>query len=179
MYREDDERKPVNHYGWTKVAAEDAVREADGNTAIARLPLVMGLPAFEGGNSFLAKMLAAWKRGESVGVPDNEVRTPVDVVTAARALLELCELDFQDTVHIAGNERLNRFDYVKRIAERFGYSQDWVEANDPSSIPNRAPRPLDVSLDNHKARELFRTPMLDVEPSADLVREVSASWFAA
>lgn len=173
MYAEDAARRPVNHYGWTKVAAEDAVLAAYPETAVARLPLVMGFPASSGGDSFLARMLPEWKAGRAVEVPGTEVRTPVDVVTAGRALLELAGNAFSGTIHVAGTERINRLDYVRTIAELMGFDGGLVTERAPASLPERAPRPLDVSLAATLARETLSTPMLGVAESVDLVRAAS------
>lgn len=168
-YREDDTPGPVNYYGQTKLEAEAAVIETASNWAIGRLAIVMGLPFFGRGNTFLPKMLAALKEGKQVGVPQAEIRTPVDVVTAGRALLELAGNDFQGRVHLAGNEVVRRVDMAKRIAAQLGYSPDLIVPNDPSTIPGRVARPRDVSLDNTVARTALKTPMRDLEDAVGLV----------
>jgi len=114
-------------------------------------------------------MLAKWEKGEAVGVPPVEVRSPVDVVTLGRALLELAGNDFTGFIHLSGNDILNRCDLVRRIAKRLGYPEDWVVPNDPVLLPGRAPRPRDVSLSNAKARRALRTPMRGVEDGLDLI----------
>jgi dTDP-4-dehydrorhamnose reductase len=171
FYKEDDDRRPVNHYGWTKAAAEDAVLAVNPKSAVVRLPLIVGWPAQTGGNSFLALMMPKWKAGETVGVPGNEIRTPVDVATAAEALLELAKLDFAGRIHIAGTERINRLDFVRNLAVALGFRTEQVEENDPTKIPGRAARPLDVSLDTALARQTLKTPLLDASASIDRVVE--------
>jgi len=167
-YREDDPPGPLNWYAETKVRAERYVASEAGRAAVVRTALVMGLPVLGLGNSFLARMVESFDAGREVGVPANEVRTPVDVITLARALLELAGDDFTGLIHIAGNDRLNRFAMVQQIADRLGYDRGLVVAKDPSVLPGRAPRPLDVSLDNGKAGTVLQTPMRGLQDGLEL-----------
>lgn len=167
MYREDDPPQPVNVYGGTKVRAEQAVATTLPGAAIVRLSLVMGLPILERGNSFLARMLDAWREGKPVRVPSDEVRTPVDVVTLARAILELASGGTAGIVHVAGNDRLPRDEMARRIARRLGVDESLVLPTS-GATPGRAPRPRDVSLDNARARRILQTPMLGLEEGLDL-----------
>jgi dTDP-4-dehydrorhamnose reductase len=67
-YDEDDLPGPVNFYAETKVEAEQIVARLGPQTVIARLSLVVGLPVLGAGNSFLARMVAAFKDGRRVAV---------------------------------------------------------------------------------------------------------------
>ncbi len=68
-YNEDDLPGPVNFYAETKVEAEQIVARLGPQAVIARLSLVVGLPVLGAGNSFLARMLAAFIAGRTVAVP--------------------------------------------------------------------------------------------------------------
>lgn len=168
-YTEDDPPNPVNLYGRTKVAGEQAVVEAGCESVIARISIVMGLPMLGAGNSFLVRMLPALERGEPVGVPDNEVRSPIDVVTLGRALLELAGNAFTGRIHLGGSDILDRCDLVRRIAAHLGYDPGLVEPRDPGGIPGRDVRPRDASLDNALARRTLRTLFPGVEDAVDLI----------
>ncbi len=169
MYREEDPAGPVNDYAETKVRAERAVQEEGASATVARLALVVGLPLFGTGNAFLPKMLDQLAAGLPVPGFQNEVRTPVDVLTLGRSLLELSARRFTGTLHLAGNSRLTRFAMSQQIAHRFGYPSELIEAADSSTLSGRAPRPNDVSLDNTKARRTLKTPMCDLAASLELI----------
>ena len=169
LYSEDNPAHPVNFYGATKVRAEDAVTSVGGNSVIARVALVMGLPVLGVGNSFVSRMIAALDSGKNATAPSNEVRSPVDVITLGRALVELAGNDVQGRIHLSGNDVLNRYDMMLRIAARMGYAPDRIVAQDPSGIPGRAPRPRDVSLSNAKARAVLQTPMVGLDEGLELI----------
>jgi dTDP-4-dehydrorhamnose reductase len=172
LYTEEDEPHAVNFYAETKIAAEGIVRNSLENGVVTRLSLVMGLPILGAGNSFLAKTFDAWKRGEKTKFPQNEIRTPVDVITVGRAFLEIAGNDFAGTLHLSCSTRINRYEMACQIAERLGYSRDLVEATDSNAMPGRAPRPNDASLSNEKAKRVLTTPMQTLMSGLDLVLEM-------
>ncbi len=173
-YRETDAADPVNLYGRQKLEAEQLARAIAANHVIARTALVIGMPATTGGNSFLTRMLPKLAAGEPLGVPAEEIRSPIDVVTLARALLELAQANYTGIVHLAGNDILSRLDMAQRIAAHFGHDPNLVHANNPTSIPGRDERPRDCSLDNTLARSMLLTPMLGLEAALGLCSGVNS-----
>ena len=167
-YSESDKPAPVNWYGETKYMAEQMVAAMKSPWVVARVALVMGVPLFGEGNAFLSWMIPKWKAGISVGVPTEEVRTPIDVITIGRACMELALGNYSGYMHLAGNDRLDRLTLVRRVASVLGYDHSLVYANNPTNLPNRAPRPLDVSLDNSLARSILQTPFPDLEDAVRL-----------
>ncbi|MBI1784451.1 SDR family oxidoreductase [Candidatus Sumerlaeota bacterium] len=167
-YAEEDAPRAVNYYAETKIAAEEIVKQYAGDWVIARLALVMGLPQMGTGNSFVARLIAAFREGRTVSVPEAEIRTPVDVVTLARAIIELAGGQHTGIFHLAGNEKLNRLVMTRRIARRLGYDENLVQPQPASAMIGRAPRPRDVSLNNAKSRAVLKTPMLDLYPAMEL-----------
>jgi len=173
MYTESDRPGPVNIYARSKAEAEARVAARGGNTVIARLSLVLGIPLLGAGNAFLPGLLRRLRAGEKAPFPVNEIRTPVDVVTLGGALLEVAASDYQGFLHLAGNTRLSRYDMACQIARHLGYSDRLIEPVDSSTMPGRAPRPADVSLDNTLARSVLTTPMLALEDGLDLAMKTA------
>ena len=172
-YSESDQPAAVNYYAHTKVAAEKIVLSASPKNIVARLALVMGLPVMGKGNSFLADTIEKLTRGEHVKFPENEIRTPVDVVTLGAALTELAGNSYGGIVHLAGNTRINRYQMAIRIAEKLGFPASLIEATDSNSMPGRAPRPNDASMDNSLAKNLLRTPMRSLDEGLELTLNFS------
>lgn len=170
-YSEDATPKPVNTYGETKVEAEQLAAGLGAQAAVARLSLVVGLPLLGAGNSFLVRMITAFKQGRRVSVPVNEIRTPVDVITVGQALLELAAGEQHGVYHIAGLTRVSRIEMARTIALRFGFPADLVVGQ--GAAPGRAPRPRDVSLDNRRTRTRLATPMRTLDEGMALILETS------
>jgi dTDP-4-dehydrorhamnose reductase len=168
-YVENAAPGPVNVYAETKVEAEQIVRGLGSSGIIARLSLVMGLPLIGAGNSFLSRLLDSLAAGKTVGVPEHEIRTPVDVITVGRALLELAEGDHQGIFHLAGLSRVNRLELNRTIARRFRLSENLLVAQ--RATPGRAPRPRDVSLSIAKTQAELKTRMLTLDEGLSLILE--------
>lgn len=176
LYIEEDPPNPVNFYGWTKVLGERAVQETGGETVIARLSVVMGLPVLEPGNSFLSRMMETFARGEVAAMPEAEIRSPLDVITAGRALLELADNRYTGIIHVSGLDRLSRYALGQAIADRLGYPRSLVGPDVTPNLEGRAERPRDVSLDNHRARQVLHTPLCGVAEGLELVLSASKEW---
>jgi dTDP-4-dehydrorhamnose reductase len=168
-YNEDATPAPVNVYAETKVEAERIVGGLGSQGVIARLSLVVGLPLLGAGNSFLVRMFAAFKEGRVVSTTDREVRTPIDVITAGRALLELASTDRHGVFHLGGLSRVNRLQLNQKIGERFDLPQRLIVLHTADANPNRAPRPRDVSLGVERTRAELKTPMLTLDDGLSLI----------
>lgn len=167
-YTEEDKPRAVNFYAETKVEAEKIVLGSSEKNIVARLSLVMGLPVLGKGNSFLADTIEKLGRGEKVKFPENEIRTPIDVVTLGAALAELAGSTYGGTVHLSGNTRINRYEMAIQIAEKLCFNTNLIESTDSNSMPGRAPRPNDASMDNSFAKKLLKTPMLSLSEGLEL-----------
>jgi dTDP-4-dehydrorhamnose reductase len=170
-YVEEDRPSPINAYARTKAAAEKIVVDLVPDSLIARVAIVMGFAQLGGGNSFLERTVPMLREGRPIYVPEEEIRTPIDVVTLGRALIELATADLQGFLHLAGNESLNRIELTCRLAQRLGFSTGLIRARTPEQIDGRAPRPRDISLKNTRTRSLLETPMRDFDSACDLILE--------
>lgn len=130
---------PLSVYGASKAEGEEAVRAHGGR--VARLPLLFGPDAQRRGAS--AALRAALGEPAPVTLYTNEYRTPLHVVDAARALVELAAVpDGPSLVHVAGPERVSRWEFGTRFCRRHGLPVERLQAAecmDPL-------RPRDVAL---------------------------------
>lgn len=169
FYQETHPVCPINFYGKTKVEAEFAVQSSLENTVIARVALVIGLPIMGSGNSFLVKMEESLRAGQEIRIPENEIRSPIDVITLGKSLLELADNDFRGVINLAGTTCLNRYDMAKQIAAKLGHPSERVVPINSNAMEGRAPRPDDVSLDNTLARNVLKTPMRELDEALDMI----------
>src|SRR5262249_18345777 len=86
-YVEEESPTPINEYARTKGEGE-AIAQRVAGSVVARLALVMGFGPLGGGNSFLERTIPMLRAGQTINVPPEEIRTPIDVLTLGRALLE-------------------------------------------------------------------------------------------
>jgi dTDP-4-dehydrorhamnose reductase len=168
-YQETDRPQPVNQYARTKVKAEKSIASTLASHVIIRPSLIMGLPVSQSGNSFFWRLVQSLRKGTRSAFPASEFRTPVDVITLSRATWEVAQSGFTGLIHLAGNERLSRYDIARRIAAALGYPAELIVDKEPEIELGRALRPADASLDNSRAKSLLKTPMRDFDDALRLV----------
>jgi len=158
-YTETDAPHGVNYYAETKIKGEQIVLSASPGNVVARLALVMGLPVIGQGNSFLADTIEKLKKGLQVPFPENEIRTPVDIITLGSALVELAGNRFGGIIHLSGCTKINRYQMALVIAKTLGYPTELILGVNSNAMPDRAPRANDASMDNSLAKRILKTPM--------------------
>jgi dTDP-4-dehydrorhamnose reductase len=160
-FREDHEPAPISVYGHTKVAGERAVLAAYPAALVARIPLLYG-DSLGRGLGATDGLLAALARGETPTLFTDEWRTPLDVLDAADALLELTlapsanAAPISGLLHLAGPERLSRAELGRRAILAAGLPLTFRTAS-RSTAPAGNVRPADVCLDTSLARRLLKT----------------------
>ncbi len=141
-YRGDSTAEPRSAYGVSKLAGETAVRDRATSGLVVRVPLLFG-PSFDGRRGATDMLRAARADGRQLGLFTNEYRTPLHVAVAARELVRLALGDRTGVVHLAGPERISRFDFAQRFAAAHG--ADVLGGVDPV-VCDDADRPRDVSM---------------------------------
>ncbi|HEV3168085.1 MAG TPA: SDR family oxidoreductase [Isosphaeraceae bacterium] len=151
--REDDPAEPVIAYGRTKRAAEASVLEVPSGL-VARASLLFG-PSRCGRPSFFSRMIDALKLGQPQALFVDEFRTPLHLATAATLLVRLAESPITGLIHVAGTERLSRFELMRRTAAALGLDLALVLPNSRADVTGPDPRPADVSLDTSRLAALL------------------------
>jgi dTDP-4-dehydrorhamnose reductase len=152
-YREEDAPTPTSAYGRSKVAAEQAALAYPGH-AVARVSLLFG-PSLVGRPSFFDEQTSALREGRPVTLFRDEWRTPLQLNTAARALVELAFSDYSGLLHVGGPERLSRLEMGQRLAEALGVDGSSIVSSTRAEHAAPEPRPKDTSLDSSRWRRQF------------------------
>ena len=157
-----DEATPVNPlsvYAGTKAAAE-RILLANPNHTIIRTSLNGGASP-TGDRGFNEQMRRAWQAGQSMRLFTDEFRAPIPADVTARAIWELASQDKPGLYHVAGSERLSRWQIGQLLSARWPELQPQIV---PGSLKEYAgaPRAPDTSLNCAKAQNLlsFRLPGL-------------------
>jgi dTDP-4-dehydrorhamnose reductase len=157
-YTEADTAEPLSHYGRTKLRGEEAVLEYPRH-AVARLSLLFG-PSLNNRLSFFDLQLAAIRERHAVSLFVDEWRTPLDVLTASRALIDLAvNNSFAGRLHIGGPQRMSRWEMGRALADWLQTTGDMLHQAHRAHAALAEPRPRDLSLDSARWRALFpRSP---------------------
>ncbi|KAB2653970.1 MAG: SDR family oxidoreductase [Verrucomicrobia bacterium] len=155
-YREDDAVGPLSVYAETKVEAEAAVRQ-NPRHLVVRTSLNHGHSP-TGNRGFNEEILAAWRAGRSLRLFADEFRNPIAAVVTARAVWELLARGASGIVHVAGTEKLSRWEIGMALAARHPEGRGLVEAGRLSEYQG-APRAPDTTLDCTRARAWLGFPL--------------------
>lgn len=113
-YVETDPVTPINRYGETKAEAERIVLANPRHTVI-RQALTAGI-SLTGDRSFVEEMRHSAARGHRLTLFTDEFRTPIPAGAVARAVWELVHRGQPGLYHLAGSERLSRYEIGEALA---------------------------------------------------------------
>lgn len=175
-YSEDSNTAPVNTYGRTKVEAERAVRDTLPDAVIVRISQVLGYPVGQGA-SFFTKLEQKLASGDTVSAPTFEYRTPIDVVTLSRAVIELVTTQKGTIFHLGTLEPASRYEITARVVEALGYSRELVEPRTTQpDDPERAPRHRNGILNVDKATRALSVPMVSLNETVTQAVQTRHNW---
>lgn len=151
-YSELDAVNPLGIYAETKVSAEQNVL-ANSRHTVVRTSLNGGKSP-RGNRGFDEQACHAWQAGQSLRLFTDEFRSPIDASITARAIAELALAKASGVYHVAGVERLSRWQLGQLLAARFQELTPRLEAASLAEYKG-APRPPDCSLNCDKAQSLL------------------------
>jgi dTDP-4-dehydrorhamnose reductase len=165
-YGEDDVPNPRGVYARTKRAGEEAALLLAPDCAVARVAVVYsGRPGAK--PTFSTQIVEKLSRGEPVRAFSDQLVSPTLALNAAEMTLELLlETDYRGVLHTAGATVLDRVDFARRLACRFGLEGEIVPVR-TADVKLAAPRPLRAGLRVERAVALLRAKPLDVDAQLD------------
>jgi len=151
-YREDASPRPLSVYARGKAEAEGRVLE-DPAHLVVRTSLNHGTsPTRDRG--FNEELERAWAEGRSLSLFVDEYRCPIGAEVTARALWRLLEVEASGIVHVAGTERLSRWDIGCLLAGTDARRHSLMSQGSLKDFQG-APRAPDTTLDVSRAEALM------------------------
>jgi len=127
-YDESARPDPVNYYGRSKLAGENAVRASGlGSWAIVRTVLVYGSGEQLSRSNVVLWVADALSRGETIQVVDDQYRTPTYVGDLAAGIERLLHYEKGGVYHISGRELVTVYELAQNVAEEFGLDESLIE----------------------------------------------------
>ena len=170
-YREDDPVGPLNVYGRSKLAGEEAIREILPQAhLIVRTQWLFGV----GGPNFVATVLRLARERPQLKVVNDQHGRPTYTPDLAAALWRLVACDARGTVHCANDGEATWFEVARAAIDVTGL-KTVVEACSTDDMPRPARRPPFSVLDCSKCTTIVggRLPPWR-EGVADYVRHGNA-----
>lgn len=162
-YNEEDKLNPISNYGRSKMMAEKIIIDNIQTAIIIRTSLIYGFSP-KGNRSENEKLYNRAKSGEKISLFSNEYRCPIWVNDLSTAIYLLLQKKVEGIFHVAGPEKISRYDFGCSILNRIGYSNikpSKASIEDYKGSPNRAP---DLSLNINK---LLNTISIEINNPSD------------
>jgi dTDP-4-dehydrorhamnose reductase len=173
-YSEEDVPNPRGAYARTKRCGEEAALLLAPDCAVARVAVVYsGRPGAK--STFATQVIERLSRGEPVkAFSDQYVSTTLAASGAARCLELLLETDYRGVLHASDATVLDRVEFARRVAARFGLAGEIVPVR-TADVKLAAPRPLRAGLVVARAAALLRHRPLAIDEALD---RFHAEWMA-
>ena len=163
-YRPDHPTAPLNAYGRSKLAGEEAAREA-----VRHLVLRTSWLYGAGGRNFVATILGRAQRGEPLRVVNDQRGSPTWTVDLANALLLLIERAADGTYHFSNAGETTWYDFACEILQCAGLRAD-LRPTSSAAFQARAVRPMYSVLDCSATAHLIGPIRSWQEALSDAVR---------
>jgi dTDP-4-dehydrorhamnose reductase len=140
-YIESDQPNPINVYGRSKLAGEQAALNEMDRVCIVRTAWVFGL----GKSHFITMVLNRLRQGEPVRAVIDKYGSPTSTKDLVAALLQLAERKATGIYHAAGAGSCNWFEYAEHILKSAGRSHE-LEPIRFADLNRPARRPANTAL---------------------------------
>jgi dTDP-4-dehydrorhamnose reductase len=165
-YAEDDLPNPRGVYAQSKMAGEWAALGIAPDSAVARVAVVYSGRAMAR-PTFATQVVDKLSKGEVVKAFDDQFTSTTLAASGAAMCLELLlEHDFRGVLHVSDETVVDRVDFARRVARRFGLAGR-IEGVKTASVKLLAPRPLRGGLVVARAGEMLRNKPLTIDAALD------------
>jgi len=155
-YAETDEANPLHVYGETKLGAEQIVLK-NPRHLVVRTSLNAGVSR-AGNRGFNEQLRLALETGPGMTLFTDEFRCPIPAVETARAVWELANKSCAGLFHVAGAEKLSRWQIGQLLIQRRPDLAAKLKPGSARDFPG-PPRALDASLDISKVQKVLSKPL--------------------
>ena len=152
-YHEDDEPRPLNVYGQTKLDGERAFLGSGCEGALVRVEWTYGQAGF----TFVHKVVERARQGGEVRMVDDQIGSPTWTRDVAAALGDLLDHRAAGLFHYAATGYVSRFDIAGFILEELGMPRRLVRCR-TEDFQSPAQRPLNSRFDCGKIDRLLAAP---------------------
>lgn len=160
-YREDDSTNPINHYGRTKLEAEEIIRKSGCDFIIARTVHVYGnLP--DTPSKQIAWLLSARDTGREILGAIDQYSNPTWAGNLADSLIELMNSDFRGIIHIGGSDYISRYEFAIEASKLLGIDSNLIKKTTLDKLNLAALRPLRAGLNIEKIKRLLKTQPMSI-----------------
>jgi dTDP-4-dehydrorhamnose reductase len=151
LYREDDDLRPINFYGFTKMQAEAIMHTSEIPWAIVRTCLVYGNPLQGTRSNIVNWVRENLQEGKPIKVVSDQLRTPTYVGDLAKGIVSMIRKKATGIFHISGKEQLTPHQMALRTADHFSLDKSLITEVTADTFTQPAKRPPRTGFNITKA----------------------------
>ena len=150
-YGVDAKPSPINYYGKSKLAAENAIRGGRNAWVILRTNVLYGA----GGSpaSFVRWVTESLRIGNEIRVVDDQYGNPTWTGSLAESIKLLIVLNSEGLFHYGGADFISRHQFALKIAVTYNLDQSLIKKISTEEVGQLAKRPLQSGLTTNKIEE--------------------------
>jgi len=145
--------KPINYYGESKLAGEQAVEQSKSSWAILRTVLVYGVTPDMSRSNIVLWVKKSLEDGKTINVVNDQWRTPTLAEDLAMGCLLAAKKKASGIYHISGEEMMTPFDIAIGTADFFKLNKALINPTDSTKFKQPAARPLKTGFVIIKAKK--------------------------
>ncbi len=165
-YVEEDKANPVNVYGKSKLAGEQAIRATGCKHLILRASWIYSVR----GTNFVLTMLRLGRIRKEIAVVNDQIGSPTSARELAKSTAELLKKfnspgEQSGLYHLSASGYASRFEFAKKIIDAAkalsGNPSEWADivATTTENYPLPAARPLNAATSKEKIKRIFGVEM--------------------
>jgi dTDP-4-dehydrorhamnose reductase len=159
-YSEIDQPNPISFYGLSKLEAERIVIFKLPNALVMRASVLYGWHPSK--LNFGTWVINGLRKRQTLRVVKDHINSPTLANNLAMAIRVAIERGSEGLLHVAGSERISRFDFARKIAKSFDLDESLLVPVEMRDLNWVAKRPRDSSLDVAKAEKELGIQLLGV-----------------
>lgn len=157
---DDGNYAPLNYYGETKLAGEEAVSSILEKFFIVRTAWVFGF----NGKNFIKTMINIGKTHDTVRVVNDQIGTPTYTLDLARLLVDMVESEKYGYYHATNSESeidgyISWYDFCCEFYKQYGLSTTVIPVSTAEYGLSKAARPKNSRLNKKKLMEAGFKPL--------------------
>ncbi len=162
--KEDTPPTPANVYGESKALGERYVSEDDNSLVLRTNFFGRGTPW---NNNLINQVIETLTKKRVFRVFVDVYFSPLDIELLSVLIIESVNQNLSGIYHMAGSERLSKYEFALRVAERFNLNTELLEKASVLDVDFKAKRPAEMSLSTEKLANSLHMKLPDLTTSLD------------
>lgn len=146
---------PVNHYGRSKLAAENIIKNSSLKWSIARTLSIYGHAPLLNRSNIILWVKNNLEKKNTIPVVNDQWRTPTLAEDLALGCFLILKNKQQGVINVSGKELLTPYEMAIKTADFFQLDKQYIKEVDSSSFKQVASRPPKTGLIINKAETLL------------------------